>query len=36
MIEMMEKKWNGQLLTVMIGGSGGPLPMLDVSTLVKK
>jgi len=36
MIEMMEKKWNGQLPSVMSGGSGGPLPMLDLSTFVKK
>ena len=36
MIEMMERKWNGQLPSVMTGGSGGPLPMLDLSTMVKK
>jgi regulator of protease activity HflC (stomatin/prohibitin superfamily) len=36
MIEMMEKKWNGQLPSVMTGGSGSPLPMLDLSTFVKK
>jgi len=36
MIEMMERKWNGQLPSVMTGGTGGPLPMLDLSTMVKK
>lgn len=35
-IEVLDKKWNGQMPLVMSGGQGGVLPMMDMTQLLKR